>query len=134
MKWQMLSLQTFRKMQILRLNLFALLFLFFASACTTTSNNKTTGIASWYGGKYNGRQTASGEIYDEKKMTAAHRTLPFGTIVDVTNVDNGKKVRVRINDRGPFIDGRIIDLSKSAFSKIASANQGLANVKIKVVK
>ena len=72
-----------------------------------------TGIASWYGYPYHGRQAADGEIYDMEKLTAAHRTLPFGTWVRVTNLANGKTVDVRITDRGPFVRGRIIDLSLS---------------------
>ena len=72
------------------------------------------GVASWYGGRdgFEGKPTASGEIYDSSLLTAAHRELPLGSIVEVTNLDNGKAVRVRINDRGPFIAGRIIDLSR----------------------
>ena len=77
-----------------------------------------TGIASWYGYPYHGRRAANGEIYDMEKLTAAHRTLPFGTWVRVTNLTNSKTVDVRITDRGPFIDGRIIDLSKAAAREI----------------
>src|SRR5512145_2050570 len=73
-----------------------------------------TGIASWYGEPYHGRKAANGETYDMEQMTAAHRTLPFGAMVQVTNRTNGKKVEVRITDRGPFVDGRIIDLSRAA--------------------
>src|SRR5580704_11209410 len=73
-----------------------------------------TGIASWYGYPYHGRHAADGEIYDMEKLTAAHRTLPFGTWVRVVNLTNERSVEVRINDRGPFIEGRIIDLSKAA--------------------
>src|SRR5579871_2872659 len=73
-----------------------------------------TGLASWYGHPYHGRPSASGEIYDMEKLTAAHRTLPFGTWVRVHDLDNSKSVDVRINDRGPFIPGRVIDLSYAA--------------------
>jgi rare lipoprotein A len=91
------------------------------------------GIASWYGDPYHGRQTASGEIYDMHRMTAAHRTLDFGTVVKVTRRDNGASVKVRINDRGPFIKGRIIDLSFAAAKKIGLDVDGVAEVKVQVV-
>ena len=70
------------------------------------------GTASWYGPGFHGKKTASGEIYDQTKLTAAHKTLPLGTKARVTNLDNGSAVEVEINDRGPFVDGRIIDLSR----------------------
>jgi rare lipoprotein A len=91
------------------------------------------GIASWYGKKYHGRRTANGERYDMHAMTAAHKRLPFGTLVLVKNLDNGKKTRVRINDRGPFKKGRIIDLSYAAAREIGMVHDGLARVRIKVV-
>jgi rare lipoprotein A len=91
------------------------------------------GLASWYGHPYHGRATSSGEIYDMEKLTAAHRTLPFGTMVRVKNLDNGKSVDVRINDRGPFVKGRIIDLSRAAARKIAMLGPGTARVRIQVV-
>ncbi|NIZ19628.1 septal ring lytic transglycosylase RlpA family protein [Entomospira culicis] len=90
------------------------------------------GLASWYGGKYQGRLTANGEIFDTHKISAAHKTLPFGTIVTVLNLENGKSIDVRINDRGPFIAGRIIDLSYAAAKEIGMLNQGLAKVRISV--
>ena len=90
------------------------------------------GIASWYGPGFHGRKTASGEIFNTYDFTAAHRNLPFGTIVRVTNLSNDKWVEVKINDRGPFIKGRIIDLSKA--SKEAIGMDGLANVKIEYVQ
>ena len=93
-----------------------------------------SGKASWYGGKFNGSSTASGEIFSEKALTAAHPSLPFGSIVEVTNNENNKKIKVRINDRGPFTKGRIIDLSKEAFSRIADTNKGVIDVSIKVIK
>src|ERR1700689_2648912 len=77
-----------------------------------------TGIASWYGIPYDGRHTSSGEIFDMHALTAAHRTLPFNTWLEVTDLQNGKRVEVRINDRGPFVDGRIIDLSMGAADEI----------------
>jgi rare lipoprotein A len=93
-----------------------------------------TGRASFYAKKFQGRKTASGERFDNMAMTAAHKTLPFGTKVLVTNTSNGRSVVVRINDRGPFIKGRIIDLSRLAFSKIAKTAQGTAPVRIRVIK
>ncbi|MGL4524423.1 MAG: septal ring lytic transglycosylase RlpA family protein [Spirochaetia bacterium] len=90
------------------------------------------GVASWYGGKFHGRKTANGETYNMYEMTAAHKSLPFGTIVNVHNLDNGKVIRVRINDRGPFIKDRIIDLSKKAADDIGMSHSGTANVKLTV--
>jgi rare lipoprotein A len=93
------------------------------------------GVASWYGGRdgFEGKPTASGEIYDSSLMTAAHRELPLGTVVDVTNLDNDKTVRVRINDRGPFVLGRVIDLSHSAAEKIGLIGPGTGPVRVTVV-
>jgi rare lipoprotein A len=88
------------------------------------------GIASWYGGKFQGRRTANGEIFDTNKLTAAHKTLPFNTLVKVHNPQNGKSVVVRINDRGPFVEGRIIDLSRAAADSIGIAGLGVAPVRI----
>lgn len=90
-----------------------------------------TGKASYYADKFQGRQTANGEIFRQRKKTAAHRTLPFGTKVTVKNLSNGKKVKVRINDRGPFAKGRIIDLSKKAAKKIRMLDAGVSNVEIR---
>ena len=84
-----------------------------------------SGGASFYGEKWNGRKTANGEIFNTYKLTAAHKSLPFGTKVKVVNKTNGKSVVVRINDRGPFVKGRTIDLSKKAFQSIASINKGV---------
>lgn len=92
------------------------------------------GYASWYGGKFHGRLTANGETFDTYKLTAAHRTLPFHTIVKVTNLKNGKSVEVRINDRGPFVRGRIIDLSKAAAEAIDMTGDGVARVRLEVVQ
>jgi len=88
------------------------------------------GIASWYGKKFHGRKTSNGETYDMYAMTAAHKTLPLGTYVHVKNLDNGTEVTVRINDRGPFVQGRIIDLSYTAAKKIDIATSGTASVVI----
>jgi len=93
------------------------------------------GVASWYGGDdgFEGKPTASGEIYDSSQLTAAHRDLPLGTIVEVLNVDNGKRVRVRINDRGPFAKGRIVDLSKEAARQLDLIGSGTGRVRLAVV-
>jgi rare lipoprotein A len=88
------------------------------------------GMASYYADKFAGRKTASGEKYRRGKKTAAHQTLPFGTRVKVTNLANGRSVNVRINDRGPFARGRIIDLSKSAARKVGMLRSGTAKVKL----
>jgi peptidoglycan lytic transglycosylase len=92
-----------------------------------------TGIASWYGYPYHGRRAADGEIYDMEKLTAAHRTLPFGTWVEVTNLSNRKTVTVRITDRGPFVEGRIIDLSRAAARAIDMLGPGTAVVRLTIV-
>jgi rare lipoprotein A len=97
-------------------------------ACTPKITE--TGKASFYADKFKGRKTASGEIFRQYKRTAAHKTLPFGTKAKVTNLSNGKTVKVRINDRGPFVAGRIIDLSKKAARKLNMVDAGVSNVKI----
>lgn len=88
------------------------------------------GISSWYGPNFHGKLTANGEIYDMNGITAAHRTLPFGTILLVENLDNGKTVQVRINDRGPYAKNRIIDLSKGAAERIEMIGPGTARVRL----
>ena len=93
-----------------------------------------TGVASWYGIPYHGRRSANGEVYDMEKMTAAHRSLPFDTWVEVTNLANKKHVEVRITDRGPFVNGRIIDLSMAAAREIDMVQAGVVQVRIKVIK
>lgn len=92
------------------------------------------GFASYYSDDFEGKLTASGEVFSQSGLTAAHRTLPFGTFVKVTNLENGSYVVVKINDRGPFIQGRIIDLSKTASQKLGFFGKGLAKVKIEVLK
>lgn len=92
-----------------------------------------SGAASWYGGKFHGRLTANGERYDMNELTAAHKTLPFGTKVKVTNSANGKSVVVRINDRGPFVAGRTIDLSRGAATAVGMLGSGVAKVKLDVL-
>ena len=93
-----------------------------------------TGIASWYGNPYHGRQAANGEIYDMEKMTAAHRTMPFNTWVRVHDLDNGKTTDVRITDRGPFVGGRIIDLSRAAARELEMIGPGTARVRLEVIR
>jgi len=90
------------------------------------------GMASYYGEKFRGRPTASGEIFDPDKMTAAHKTLAFGTVVRVTRVDNGRSVTVRVNDRGPFVEGRIIDLSERAARDLDMIAAGVVKVRVEV--
>jgi len=93
-----------------------------------------TGLASWYGPPYHNRPAANGEIYDMNAPTAAHRTLPLGSIVRVTNLSTGQRTLVRINDRGPFIEGRIIDLSLAAASEIGVRRAGIAKVRVEVMR
>ena len=92
-------------------------------------------MASWYGGTdgFEGKPTASGEVYDGGQLTAAHRDLPLGTVLDVTNLETGKMTRVRINDRGPFVKGRIIDLSRAAAREVDLIGPGTASVRVSVV-
>ncbi|MFO8173428.1 MAG: septal ring lytic transglycosylase RlpA family protein [Longimicrobiales bacterium] len=93
-----------------------------------------TGVASWYGNPFHGRQTASGEVYDMDRLTAAHQTLPFGTRVRVENLDNGKSVILRVNDRGPFARGRILDVSRRAARELEMVGPGTARVRITVLE
>jgi len=99
-----------------------------------SENWSQEGVASWYGPGFNGKRTASGEVYDMEDMTAAHKRLPFGTRVQVHNLDNGRRAEVRINDRGPFVDDRIIDLSMAAAREIEMLGPGTARVRIAVVE
>lgn len=94
---------------------------------------KQVGIASYYGPKWNGRRTANGEILDLNKLTAAHKSLPFNTLVKVTDLETGKSIIVRINDRGPYVKGRIIDLTDSAARELGILQKGIAKVKIEVI-
>lgn len=98
-----------------------------------SAENTNTSYASYYHTKFNGRKTASGELFDSSKLTAAHRTLPFGTEIKVTNLKNGKEVTVEINDRGPFHSSRILDMSKAAFAEIAHPNEGKVPVSFEVL-
>jgi len=116
-----------------KLIVFALLSLILSGCSSAPSVSKGAiekGKASYYADKYHGRMTASGEVFNQQAWSAAHQTLGFGSRVRVTNISNNKSVIVTINDRGPFIRGRIIDLSKKAFSQIASVKQGVIDVTV----
>lgn len=92
------------------------------------------GLASWYGPGYHGKRAADGSRFNQRRLTAAHRVLPFGTVVRVTNLENGRSVKVRITDRGPFVEGRIIDLSKKAAKKLKMKERGVVRVRIEVLE
>jgi rare lipoprotein A len=111
------------------------IFVFFLilSVAATAFGQVQTGKASFYADKFEGVQTASGEKYKRKKLTAAHKSLPFGTKVRITNLANNNTVEVIINDRGPYVEGRIVDLSKAAAEKLGFINQGIAEVKLEVI-
>lgn len=118
---------------------FCIAILLFVNGCSLKKQTKSEitghreiGIASYYAKKFDLRKTASGEIFNNNLMTAAHKTLPFGTNVIVKNLHNGKSVKVKINDRGPFKRNRIIDLTRAAFSKIENIDKGLTKVEILV--
>jgi rare lipoprotein A (peptidoglycan hydrolase) len=96
---------------------------------TESASSRTT-IASWYGPRFNGRLTSNGEIFNQDEFTAASRTLPLGTYARVTNMENGKSVLVRVNDRGPYVHGRGIDLSEAAAERLGLAREGLARVRV----
>ncbi|MEX1032267.1 MAG: septal ring lytic transglycosylase RlpA family protein [Cellvibrionaceae bacterium] len=96
----------------------------------SADNFSERGLASWYGRKFHGRRTSNGEVYDMYGMTAAHKTLPIPTFVQVTNLENGKQVVVRVNDRGPFHDGRVIDLTYAAAKKLDFVDKGTARVEV----
>ncbi len=114
------------------------LLLLFSSCCCLGgfkgAQYDEIGVASWYGHPYHGRKTANGETYNMDKMTAAHQTLPFGTKISVTNLETGKKVKLRINDRGPFVKNRILDVSRKAAHKLGLFEPGTATVGIKILK
>jgi rare lipoprotein A len=94
------------------------------------SPHQALGMASYYAGNLHGRKTASGETYHKDKLTAAHRFLPFGTRLKVINLENGREVQVRINDRGPFVQGRIVDLSYAAARELQMIDQGVVRVRV----
>ena len=124
----------------MRLRIFGLLVaLIMANGCLTTrvaqpQPDRITGLASWYGQEFAGRTTANGEIFDPALLTAAHRSLPFGTLLEVHNPANGKNVQVRVNDRGPFVGNRIIDLSYAAAAELGMVETGVGKVEIRVLK
>jgi len=93
-----------------------------------------TGIASWYGPGFDGNYTANGEIYDMNEVSAAHKTLPFDTVVRVVELETGRSVVVRINDRGPFVEGRIIDLSKGAARELGIVDKGITRVGLRILR
>ncbi|MEM9705610.1 MAG: septal ring lytic transglycosylase RlpA family protein [Pseudomonadota bacterium] len=97
-------------------------------------NYDRIGMASWYGKDFHGKRTANGEIFDRRRVSAAHTTLPLPSIVRVDNLDNGRSIRVRVNDRGPFVGNRIIDLSEAAARKLGFRAQGLARVRVRYIK
>jgi rare lipoprotein A len=120
---------------------FVLLALLFSLSCATGRRAREgqvgfteRGLASWYGPGFHGRATASGETYDMYDHTAAHKTLPLGTVVEVRNRDNGKRTRVRINDRGPFVRGRVIDLSYTAAKDLDMLGPGTAPIELRVLE
>jgi rare lipoprotein A len=94
---------------------------------------KDRGMASWYGEQFHGRQAANGEIFDMSALTAAHRTLPLGSIIRVVNLRNGKHVRVRVNDRGPYVNGRILDLSYAAADRLGMIDGGISAIQLEVI-
>jgi peptidoglycan lytic transglycosylase len=94
---------------------------------------KDRGVASWYGEQFHGRQAANGEMFDMEALTAAHRTMPLGSIVRVVNLTNGKHLHVRITDRGPYVNGRILDLSHAAAVQLGMEHGGLAHVQVEIV-
>ncbi|MCU0834333.1 MAG: septal ring lytic transglycosylase RlpA family protein [Chromatiaceae bacterium] len=116
------------------LALLLLLFLPLAAVAKVGPGHTENGIASFYHDRFHGRKTANGERFDQSAYTAAHKTLPLGTTVRVTRVDNGKSILVRINDRGPFKKGRVIDLSRRAARDLGMIEKGLVKVKVEVVR
>lgn len=99
----------------------------------TARKHYQSGVASYYADKFNGRRTANGERFNNAELTAAHKTLPFGTLVEVTNMRNGRSVVVRVNDRGPYSHARVIDLSKTAARQLGMHHSGTAHVKLAVL-
>ncbi len=134
-------------MKFIMLLILPILFLNFCAPSSRFASKKTSqkatnvrdgevivGKASYYADKFHGRLTANGETFNMHDYTAAHRNLPFGTVLLVTNLENGRKVKVRVNDRGPYVKGRILDLSLQAAKDIGLIKSGVAKVKIKILK
>ncbi|MEQ9617620.1 MAG: septal ring lytic transglycosylase RlpA family protein [Deltaproteobacteria bacterium] len=118
----------------IKLGLFSvLLLLFFVLPSVSSEQPMQYGNASWYGKAFHGKKTASGKYYDMNEFTGAHRNLPFGTKVKVRNLRNGKEVIVEVNDRGPFVRSRVIDLSRAAAKAIGIVNRGIVRVSIEVI-
>jgi rare lipoprotein A len=111
--------------------LFAALVMIFCQKCT--SLDPEIGLASFYSDKFRGKITASGEVYDQRKLTAAHRTLPFNTRIRVTNLNNKRAIIVKVNDRGPFTKDRILDLSKAAAIKLGFIKNGVTKVMLEIL-
>jgi len=120
-------------MNIKSIVLVLILSFFFSLSSFSVENYPQYGNASWYGGPLHGKKTASGERFDMYSFTGAHRKLPFGTIIRVTNLRNGKEVYIKVNDRGPFVKGRIVDLSYAAAKAIGFNRRGVIRVKIEVI-
>lgn len=113
--------------------MFGLFFLSLIFSTNVSADVEEFGKASYYSDKYQGKETASGELYDKNKLTGAHKSLKFGTIVLVTRLDNKKSVKIRINDRGPYISGRIVEVSRAAAEKLDLVRDGIAEVKIEII-
>jgi len=120
-------------MNIKSIILVLILSSFFPLSSDSLENSPQYGKASWYGGKFHGRKTASGERFNKHGYTGAHKKLPFGTIIRVTNLRNGKEVYITVNDRGPFVKGRILDISHAAAKAIGFINGGVIRVKVEVI-
>lgn len=125
---------------ICRLAIWLLTIMVFFCACASTPEShpakifRQVGYASYYSDRFHGRRTASGERYHVRKLTAAHRRLPFGTLVRVRVLKTGASVKVRINDRGPFVKGRIIDLSRAAAKELGMLRTGVAKVEVRIIE
>ena len=118
----------------MKVKAFFIVFLMVVGSASSFASVYKSGVeASYYAEKYHGRKTANGEVFNMYAMTCAHKTLPFGTMLRVTNLSNGKSVDVRVNDRGPFVKGREIDLSKSAAQKLGMIKTGTARVRIEIL-
>ncbi|MCH9740384.1 MAG: septal ring lytic transglycosylase RlpA family protein [Epsilonproteobacteria bacterium] len=123
------------KLLLKKHKILTLSFLLLLTTSANAQNKKKTqvGVGSWYGKPFHGRTTANGEKYNMYEYTAAHKTLPFNTVVEVTNLRNNRKIKVRINDRGPYAKKRIIDLSYLAAKKLGYVAKGIAKLKVKVL-
>jgi rare lipoprotein A len=125
-----MSLEAPLRAAALALGLLALSWL--PAQAAVHEHGKISGIASWYGREHQGMPTASGEAFDRRELTAAHRSLPLGTVLRVTNPANGRQVTVRVNDRGPYVRGRMLDLSEKAARALGIVDRGKARVEMEV--